>query len=89
VTVYVWRDGKLVEKNGKSPVAPYRFREYESPIDGALITSSRQRERDLERSGSIDPRDLPEDQRWLRGRDAQRQEADAGSTGQQQLDFWR
>ena len=88
MTVWVWRDGKLVEKRGKTPVAPYRFKEYESPITGALITSPRQRERDLENSGSIDPRDMPRDHQWSRGRDAQREERNAGSTGQQ-LDFWR
>jgi hypothetical protein len=88
VTVYVWRDGKLVEKTVNGTPVPYRFQEYRSPITGALITSPRQRERDLEKSGSIDPRDLPKDHHWSRGRNAERQEADAGSTGQQ-LDFWR
>ena len=87
MTVWVWREGKLVEKTGKT-VAAYRFKEYESPIDGALITSPRQRERDLERSGSIDPRDLPRDQQWSRGRNAQKEDNGTGSTGQQ-LDFWR
>lgn len=88
MTTFVWRDGKLVEKKERSaPPRAYRFEAYESPIDGALITSPRQRERDLERSGSIDPRDLPKDHRWSRGREAEGN-ADAGSTGQQ-LDFWR
>jgi len=87
MTVYVFRDGRLVEKSGRF-VSPYRFQEYESPVTGALITSPRQRERDLERSGSFDPRDLPRDHHFRRGRDAQKAEIDAGSTGQQ-LDFWR
>ena len=94
MTVYVIREGKLVEKasfqeaeDEKRSIFPspqaYRFKEYESPITGALITSPRQRERDLNNSGSIDPRDLP------KGREPQRKDDAAGSTGQQQLDFWR
>ena len=90
MTVYVWRDGELVEKTQRSPARAYRFEAYESPVDGALITSPRQRERDLERSGSIDPRDLPRDHQWSRGRSTQREDVNGpGSTGQQQLDFWR
>ena len=87
MTVYVFRDGKLVEKRGRNdPVRPYRFQDYESPIDGALITSPRQRERDLNNSGSYDPRDLPKDHQYDRGRGAQRENsADRG----RQLDFWR
>ena len=88
MTVWVWRGGQLVEKRNAPPKA-YRFREYESPIDGALITSPRQRERDLNNSGSIDPRDLSKDHRWSNGREAQKEAVHvAGSTGRQ-LDFWR
>jgi hypothetical protein len=86
MTIWVWRDGQLVEKP-KSPVKPYRFEAYESPINGATITSPRQRERDLNNSGSIDPRDLPKDHQWSKGRAAQREDDAAGSTGQQQFDF--
>ena len=89
MTIYVWRNGQLVEKTDRGPVAPYRFEAYESPITGALITSPRQRERDLNNSGSIDPRDLPKDHRWSKGREPQRKADAAGSTGQHQLDFWR
>jgi hypothetical protein len=89
--IYVIRDGVLIEKSKASPVAGpmiSRFEPYESPIDGARITSDRQRERDLYRSGSFDPRDLPKGHNWSKGRDAQRNVDAAGSTGQQ-LDFWR
>lgn len=90
MTIYVWRDGRLVEKTERSPAKAYRFREYESPITGTLITSSRQRERDLNNSGSFDPRDLPKDHQWDKGRDAQGNDNAAGSTGHpRQLDFWR
>ena len=88
MTTYVWRNGQLVEKEHATPKF-YRFREYESPITGALITSPRQRERDLNNSGSFDPRDLPRDHRWSKGREAQREQVNAGSSGQQQLSFWR
>ena len=88
MTVWVWRDGKLVEKSKANPSA-YRFKEYESPINGALITSPRQRERDLNSSGSFDPRDLPKDHNWSKGREAQKKDADATRSGPRQLDFWR
>lgn len=98
---YVIRDGKFMEKplgnwakdlNLPTFPTPHvgRFEAYESPIDGARITSDRQREKDLSRSNSFDPRDLPKDHEWKRGRAVQKQEADAQRTGQpEQLDFWR
>lgn len=86
MTTYVWRDGRLTEKQHTVP-KHYRFTDYQSPITGALITSPRQRERDLNNSGSFDPRDLPKDHKWSNGRDAQREE---NATGRgRQLDFWR
>jgi hypothetical protein len=87
MVVYVRRNGVLVEKT-KADVKPYRFKEYESPIDGALITSPRQRERDLNNSNSFDPRDLSNGHEWSRGRDAQKAEVNA-NRDRQQLDFWR
>jgi len=90
VTVYVLRDGKLVEKTESlraegSYVS--RFEGYESPIDGAWISSDRQRERDLQGSNSFDTRDLPADHKWRRGREVQKAEANAARP--RQLDFWR
>ena len=86
MTVYVYRDGKIVEKTYRDSVKPYRFTEYQSPITGALITSSRQRERDLNNSGSFDPRDLPKDHQWKRGRQEQSREAHAARSGP---NLWR
>jgi len=89
MTVYVYRNGELVEKT-REPARAYRFTEYESPVNGALITSSRQRERDLNRSDAFDPRDLGKDHQWRRGREVQAKEATVErSRPQQQLDFWR
>lgn len=64
-----------------------RFKGYESPIDGKWISSDRQREQDLARSNSYDPRDLPKD-KLTKGRQAQKGASDAAGRGQQ-LDFWR
>ena len=90
MTVYVYRDGQLVEKTSRGQAPAYRFTEYESPVNGALITSSRQRERDLNRSDAFDPRDLGKDHQWRRGREVQAKEATLErSRPQQQLDFWR
>jgi len=67
VPTYVWRNGLLVER-GEAITAPskasalpapavHNFASYASPIDDRSITSPRERERDLARSGSYDPRD--------------------------------
>ncbi len=91
MTIWVYRDGMLVEKH----LAPRvdgprisRMEAYESPIDGALITSDRQRERDLARSNSYDPRDLPRE-KLSRRREVQKAEASASRDTGRQLDFWR
>jgi hypothetical protein len=92
MTVYVVRDGKLVEKHRAAPLdAPRisRFEGYESPVDGKFISSDRQRERDLYASDSFDARDLSPDHQWRRGRDVQKKEADAARAEPQQRDFWR
>ena len=64
---YVWRNGLLIDRNDALPpaakasrlAAPFvqGFASYASPIDDRPITSHRERERDLARSGSYDPRD--------------------------------
>ena len=67
---YIFYDGRLIEKRYR-PVklqhaaselpapAVQSFETYVSPIDDAVISSHRQRERDLHHSGSYDPRDTP------------------------------
>lgn len=68
--IYVLYEGRLIEKRYR-PSPPQHaasdlpapavqgFASYESPIDGSSISSHRQRERDLNNSGSYDPRDTP------------------------------
>lgn len=66
---YVMHNGVLVEAHLKPRKTAARsslpapavqgFDAYASPIDGAKISSHRQREKDLDRSGSYDPRDTP------------------------------
>jgi hypothetical protein len=65
VTLYVIRDGKLVEKRRRKREAlsfptPMisRLEPYESPIDGTEITSWGQRERELRDNDAYDPRDV-------------------------------
>lgn len=78
MATYVWHQGELIDKRDRPPTATqasefpspsvHGFAAYESPIDGASITSNRQRERDLNRSDSYDPRDTP--QSFRKARDA-------------------
>jgi hypothetical protein len=68
--VYVFYDGRLIDKRYR-PAQPRHaaselpapavlsFASYASPIDDAVISSHRQRERDLHHSGSYDIRDTP------------------------------
>ena len=70
MAVYVLYQGRLIDKR-YCPAKPRHaaselpapavqsFESYLSPIDDAVISSSRQRERDLHRSGSYDIRDTP------------------------------
>jgi len=91
MTTYVWRDGKLVEKQRVSggSAAPHvsRFESYESPIDGARITSHRQRDLDLSRSSSYDVRDIGPNHEFARAKE-DRKNAN-GRSEPSQLDFWR
>jgi len=69
--IYVYYQGRLIEKRYRPAnsghaasdlPAPtiHSFQSYESPIEGSgTISSHRQRERDLNNSGSYDPRDTP------------------------------
>ena len=86
MTVYVRRNGKLVDKATlrQAPFDPMevrfptprisRFEAYESPIDGKEVTSWRQRDRDLDENDCFDPRDLAPDHHWRRGREVQLKE---------------
>jgi hypothetical protein len=67
---YVFYQGRLIEKRYRPAQSQHAtselpapavqsFAAYLSPIDDALISSSRQRDRDLYNSGSYDPRDTP------------------------------
>ena len=68
--VYVFYDGRLIEKRYR-PAGPghaasdlpapavQSFEAYTSPIDDTVISSHRQRDRDLHCSGSYDRRDTP------------------------------
>jgi hypothetical protein len=70
VTTFVIRDGKLVERDrlarpGRLETSTFpapavsRMTSYESPVTGKDITSWRERERDMDAAGAVDPRDLP------------------------------
>lgn len=66
MTVYVIRNGKLMPKRWRASAsggfpAPMisRFEAMESPVTGKEITSWRDRDRDMEAAGAVDPRDLP------------------------------
>lgn len=83
MTVYVVRDGVLVDKRKFEPPpvarshlpAPMlsRMEPFESPVTGKEITSWRERDRDMAAAGAVDPRDLPREMK--RGRAAQKKEA--------------
>jgi hypothetical protein len=70
MTVWVIRDGQLVEKHPHR-VADYstsfpspmisRIEAYESPVTGETISSWRQRDADMQAVGACDPRDLSGD----------------------------
>jgi hypothetical protein len=69
MSVYVMRDGKLVEKSSTSARSSSfssfpsprisRIEAFESPITGEQISSWRQRDRDMNAADAVDPRDLP------------------------------
>jgi hypothetical protein len=84
MTRYVRRNGKLVDVATlpRRPVDPTafptprisRFDSFESPITGADITSWRQRDREMQEHDCYDPRDLPADHTYRRGREVQLKE---------------
>jgi hypothetical protein len=82
MTVWVIREGKLVEKGSMQEArddrrsifpAPMvsRMESFESPVTGKEISSWRQRDRDMAAVDAIDRRDLPKDHKFSKGREAQ------------------
>jgi hypothetical protein len=69
MTVWVLRDGKLVERgSGNSKLDLHSafpspnvitMESYASPVDDRSISSHRQRDWDMKRVDAVDPRDLP------------------------------
>jgi hypothetical protein len=70
MTVWVLRDGRLVEKasmhlaaEDRRSIFPApmgsRMEPFESPVTGAEITSWRARDRDMAACDAVDPRDMP------------------------------
>lgn len=69
-TVYVFRNGELVEKGSFEPeprqradfptprLSP-RFETMESPVTGKAVTSWADRERDMRAADAVDARDVP------------------------------
>jgi hypothetical protein len=68
--IYVMHRGVLIDRDmlpvnrhpaSSSLPAPavQSFQSYESPVETGTISSHRQREKDLHKSGSYDPRDTP------------------------------
>ena len=76
--IYVMKDGELVEKRSCSRAGnkdtglafPHVQRplSYESPVTGREITSWRERDADLKAADACDPRDLPRDYKFKKGR---------------------
>ena len=95
---YVLRQGELVPKERVgSPAASsdlpapslHRFEAMESPVTGHMITSERQRQRDMTEHGCYDPRDL-RGHTYSRGRSAQSREARNGDRdrAEARTDVW-
>lgn len=85
MTVFVLRDGELVEKGSiadavqdRRSIFPIpmlsRFESFESPITGKTISSWRQRDADMQAGGAVDPRDLPREPFERRAADNARRE---------------
>jgi hypothetical protein len=91
MTVYVYRDGQLVEKHQtvRPDAGPYisRFEAYESPVTGKTISSDRQREVDLFKSSAYDVRDVGPNHAISRAKEARK--AENARQRPTQLDFWR
>jgi hypothetical protein len=94
MTVWVIREGKLVEKGSMaearndlrsifpSPMVSRLINPFESPVTGKEITSWRERDRDMRAADAYDPRDLPKDHTFRRGRETQMKELADASRGE-------
>jgi hypothetical protein len=102
MTVYVRRNGVLVDKQTGEPMrhdgaiglaAPRvsRMEAFESPITGKEVTSWGQRDREMRENNCFDPRDLPADHQFRRGREVQLKEAkEVRANGERTDEFkWR
>lgn len=84
MTVYVFRDGKYVDKatlyrhepvnTGFPTPRISRMEPFESPITGQEVSSWRQRDREMQANDCYDPRDLSPDHTYSRGREVQLKE---------------
>ena len=100
MSVYVIRDGQLVEKHASAPreepggrenerlPAPHvsRMAPFESPVTGKEITSWRARDADMKAAGAVDIRDLGPNHSFRRGRQVQLEEA---ASGRDDPSIWR
>jgi hypothetical protein len=93
MTTFVFRDGKVVPKVWETKVrkSAYvsRMETYESPIDGAPISSHRQRDLDLHKSNAYDVRDIGPNHAFAKAKAERKAENDARRSDPGQLDFWR
>jgi hypothetical protein len=82
--IYVYRDGKYVDKATVQPRAVERsgfptprvsrLDPFESPVTGKEISTWRERDADMKAVDAVDLRDYPKDHVFKRGRDVQLQE---------------
>jgi hypothetical protein len=87
MTVWVFRDGELVDKatvqppqfakseNLSTPMLSPRFADMESPVTEKVIGSWKARERDMREAGAVDARDVPRGPIEKRRRDRARGDA--------------
>jgi hypothetical protein len=89
MTVYVIRDGQLVDKSDVNYSRNYsradfptpmlsHMEPYQSPVTDAEISSWRQRDADMRAVDAYDPRDLPRDHVYSKGRAAQKKDLKNG-----------
>ena len=97
MTVFVMRDGKLVDRataltadvDRRSPLPSprvSRMTPFESPVTGKEIFSHRERDKDMKAADAFDPRDLGPNHTFRRGREVQQQEA---KSGRRHDNLWR
>lgn len=94
MTVWVFRDGRMVDKSTVGPqnfakkanlASPRvsRFESFDSPVTEKSISSWRQRDADMKAVDAFDRRDLPKDHKFSKGREAQ-----LNDTGQSDPSQW-